>query len=59
MKVGKLSAWIERQEAYKKAVKEFLTKLKPEFSTLPVNFVKAIRYDPKLILSVECAKAKQ
>ncbi len=59
MKVGKLSAWIERQEAYKKAVKEFLTKLKPEFSTLPVNYVKAIRYDPKLILSVECAKAKQ
>jgi hypothetical protein len=59
LKVGKLSAWIERQEAYKKAVKEFLTKLKPEFSTLPVNFVKAIRYDPKLILSVECAKAKQ
>jgi len=59
LKVGKLSAWNERQEAYKKAVKEFLTKLKPEFSTLPVNYVKAIRYDPKLILSVECAKAKQ
>jgi hypothetical protein len=41
------------------AVKAFLTKIKPEFAELPVVFVKAIRFDPKLLLSVECAKAKQ
>jgi hypothetical protein len=41
------------------AVKEFLTKMKPEFFTLPVQFVRAIRYDPKLLLSVECEEAKQ
>jgi hypothetical protein len=59
LKVGKLQAWTERQEAYLAAVKAFLTKLKPEFATLPVLYVKAIRYDPKLLLSVECAKPKQ
>jgi hypothetical protein len=59
LKVGKLAAWTERQEAYLKAAKAFLTKLKPEFADLPVLFVKAIRYEPKLLLSVECAKPKQ
>jgi hypothetical protein len=41
------------------AVKAFLAKLKPDFAKLPVTFVKAIRYDPKLLLSVDCAKPKQ
>jgi hypothetical protein len=41
------------------AVKEFLVKLKPEFASLPVTYVKAIRYEPRLLLSVECAKPKQ
>jgi len=41
------------------AVKEFLVKLKPEFTSLPVTYVKAIRYEPRLLLSVECAKPKQ
>ncbi len=59
LKVKKLPDWAARQAAYLTAVKEFLVKLKPEFSTLPVLFVRAIRYDPKLLLSVECAKAKQ
>ncbi len=59
LKVGKLAAWTERQTAYLAAVKAFLTKLKPEFANLPVMYVKAIRHEPKLLLSVECAKAKQ
>jgi len=57
--VAKKSTWEERQAAYLSAVKEFLAKLKPEFETLPVKYVKAIRYEPKLLLSVECAKPKQ
>ncbi len=59
MKVKKLPDWSARQAAYLTAVKEFLAKLKPDFSTLPVTFVRAIRYEPKLLLSVECKKAKQ
>jgi hypothetical protein len=57
--VAKLSSWEERQKAYLTAVKTFLTKIKPEFASLPVSFVRAIRYEPKLVLSVECAKPKQ
>jgi len=59
LKVKKLPDWTARQEAYMLAVKSFLTKIKPEFATLPVLYVKAIRFEPKLLLSVECAKAKQ
>jgi hypothetical protein len=59
LNVEKKQAWTERQAAYMSAVKAFLTKIKPEFAELPVIFVKAIRFDPKLLLSVECAKAKQ
>jgi hypothetical protein len=59
LKVKKLPDWAARQAAYLSAVKEFLIGLKPEFSTLPIQFVRAIRYEPKLLLSVECAKAKQ
>jgi hypothetical protein len=59
LKVEKLSSWTERQSAYLAATKAFLTKLKPEFATLPISYVKAIRHEPKLMLSVECAKAKQ
>jgi hypothetical protein len=59
LKVKKLPDWSAWQAAYMSAVKEFLTKLKPEFSALPVQFVRAIHYDPKLILSVECEEAKQ
>jgi hypothetical protein len=57
--MGKKPTWEERQTVYLSAVKEFLVKLKPEFSSLPVVFVKAIRYEPRLLLSVECAKPKQ
>jgi hypothetical protein len=59
LKVEKLAAWTERQSAYLSATKAFLTKLKPEFATLPISYVKAIRHEPKLMLSVECPKAKQ
>jgi hypothetical protein len=59
LKVKKLPDWAARQAAYLAAVKEFVAKLKPEFSSLPISFVQAIRYEPKLLLSVECAKAKQ
>jgi hypothetical protein len=59
LKVAKLSSWEEWQKAYLAAVKTFLTKIKPEFASLPVSFVRAIRYEPKLVLSVECAKPKQ
>jgi hypothetical protein len=59
LKVEKLSAWTERQSAYLAATKAFLTKLKPEFATLPISYIKAIRHEPKLMLSVECPKAKQ
>ncbi len=59
LKIKKLPDWAARQAAYLAAVKEFLVKLKPEFSSLPVLFVRALPYEPKLLLSVECAKAKQ
>jgi hypothetical protein len=59
LEVEKKPNWEERQAVYLSAVKAFLTKLKPEFSSLPIVFVRGIRYDPKLLLSVECAKPKQ
>jgi hypothetical protein len=57
--VEKKPSWEERQATYLAIVKTFLTKLKPEFATLPVTFVKGIRFEPKLLLSVDCAKPKQ
>jgi hypothetical protein len=59
LKVAKLPSWTERQAAYLTAAKEFVKKLKPEFADLPIKYVKALRYEPKLLLSVECQKAKQ
>ncbi len=41
LKVKKLPDWAARQAAYLAAVKEFVMKLKPEFSTLPISFVRA------------------
>jgi len=57
--VEKKPSWEERQAIYMATVKAFLTKLKPEFATLPIVFVKGIRFEPKLLLSVDCAKPKQ
>jgi hypothetical protein len=59
LKVEKKDAWSDRQSAYLAAAKAFLAKLKPEFSDLSINFVKAIRHEPKLMLSVECEEIKQ
>jgi hypothetical protein len=59
LKVKKLPNWAERQAAYLSSVKEFLAKLKPEFASLPIRYVKYVRYEPKLLLSVECEKPKQ
>jgi hypothetical protein len=59
LKVEKLSSWTERQAAYLSATKAFLAKLKPDFTDLPIAYVKAIRHEPKLMLTVECPKAKQ
>jgi hypothetical protein len=59
LKVDKKPTWTERQAVYLTTVKNFLAKINPDFAELPVVFVKAIRFEPKLILSVECAKAKQ
>jgi hypothetical protein len=58
LNIEKKPSWTERQAAYLSAVKAFLGRIKPEFAELPV-FVKAIRFEPKLLLSVECAKPKQ
>jgi len=59
LQVKKLQDWTARQAAYLTAVKDFVAKLKPDFANLPIQFVRAIRYEPKLLLSVECPKAKQ
>jgi hypothetical protein len=59
LEVEKKPSWEERQAVYMAVVKAFLVKLKPEFATLPVVFVKAIRFEPKLLLAVDCAKPKQ
>jgi hypothetical protein len=57
--VGRFPNWHERQAAYVAAVKEFLLKMKPEFSEVEVKFVRSIRVDPKLYLDVECGNAYQ
>jgi hypothetical protein len=59
LEIEKKPSWEERQAAYLAIVKTFLTKLKPEFASLPITFVKGIRFEPKLLLSVDCAKPKQ
>ncbi len=40
--IKKKPSWEERQAAYLAIVKAFLTKLKPEFASLPITFVKGI-----------------
>jgi hypothetical protein len=57
--VERKATWEERQSAYLGAVREFVVKLKPEFATVQIKFVKSIHYDPKLFLSVECGNAEQ
>ena len=54
LKVDNKPTWHERQAAYKAAVKAFLVKMKPEFESLEVKFVRSLRVDPRLFLIVEC-----
>ncbi len=54
LKVDNKPTWHERQLAYKSAVKAFLVKLKPEFETLEIKFVRSLRVDPRLFLAVGC-----
>ncbi len=58
LKVPCHSDWAACQAAYLSAVKEFLLKLNPEFTSIEVTFVKALnigrKEDKRLFLSVDC-----
>ncbi len=54
LKIDNKPSWHERQEAYKAGVKSFLVKMKPEFETIGIKFVRSLRVDPRLFLAVEC-----
>ncbi len=57
------SDWAARQAAYMTAVKEFIVKLNPEFTSIEVTFVKALnvgrKEDKRLFLSVDCKDVQQ
>jgi hypothetical protein len=55
LKVDNKPTWHECQAAYKAAVKAFLVKMRPEFESLEIKFVRSLRVDPRLFLAVECA----
>jgi len=59
LKVAKHQTWHERQAAYVTAVKECLVKMNPDFETIEVKFVRSMRVEPRLYLSVECATVFQ
>jgi hypothetical protein len=64
LKVEKMADWAARQQAYTKAVKECLIKMKPEFDTeVVVKFVRALSVgrgqDARLFLSVDCGNVEQ
>ena len=63
LKVPKHSDWTARQAAYLSAIKEFLLKLNPDFSSIEVTFVKALnvgrKEDKRLFLSVDCKEVQQ
>jgi hypothetical protein len=64
LKVEKVADWTARQSAYLAAAKEFLVKLKPDFSTeIDVKFVRGSNVgrgqDTRLFLSVDCANVEQ
>jgi hypothetical protein len=63
LKVPKHSDWSARQAAYLTAAKEFVIRLKPEFSSIEVTFVKALsigrKEDKRLVLSVDCKDVPQ
>ncbi len=64
LKIEKNADWAARQAAYLAAVKEFLAKLKPDFSTeVEVKFVRGTNagrgQDTRLFLSVDCGSVEQ
>ena len=63
LKVPRHTDWAARQAAYLSAVKEFLLKLNPEFTSIEVTFVKALnvgrKEDKRLFLSVDCKEVQQ
>jgi len=59
LKVPNESSWQARQAAYMAAVKSFLLKLKPEFDSIQIVFVRNLRTNPRLFLIVECASPAQ
>jgi hypothetical protein len=63
LKVPCHSDWAARQAAYLAAVKEFLLKLNPDFTSIEVTFVKALnigrKEDKRLFLSVDCKDVQQ
>jgi hypothetical protein len=54
LRVDNKPSWLERQAAYKTAVRAFLMKLKPEFESIEIKFVRSLRVDPRLFLAVDC-----
>jgi hypothetical protein len=63
LKVLRHLDWAAHQAAYLAAVKQFLLKLKPDFSSIEVTFVKALnvgrKEDKRLFLSVDCKNVEQ
>jgi hypothetical protein len=63
LKIEKLADWAARQAAYAKAVKEFLPKLKQDFSEVEIKFVRAISVgrgqEARLVLSVDCGSIEE
>ncbi len=63
MKLEKLADWAARQAAYSKAAKDFLIKLKPEFTDIEVKFVRGTNVgrgqEARLILTVDCGSVEQ
>jgi hypothetical protein len=64
LKIEKNADWAARQAAYLTAVKAFLVKLKPDFSTeVEVKFVRVTNVgrgqETRLFLSVDCGSIDQ
>jgi hypothetical protein len=59
LKLQKYQTWHERQAAYVAAVKDFVVKMKPDFTNVEVKFVRSMRVEPRLYLAVECGNPFQ
>jgi hypothetical protein len=54
LSIAKLDSWQERQDAYVRATKDFLTKFCPTLSYVSIKFCRVITTSPRLFLNVEC-----